>query len=178
MCKSGFKKYNTDAEIVELMTSQEESMQMLKNNEIDAFVTIDIYTESELFIPVFKIGQSEFFFAVNKDRNDLLSELDASMGKINNENRSYNQQLYDKYVRFQGINNYFSEEEVQWLSEHGTVRVGYLENYLPFCASDPKTGQLTGALKDHLELASHCARNASITFSAEAYPSLRLHWMP
>ncbi len=170
--KNWIKKYNVDTEIVELMSSQDESIQMLKNGKIDAFVTIDIYTESELYIPAFKIGQSEFYFAVNKDRPDLLSELNSGMSKIRDENRSYNLQLYDKYVRFQGINNYFSADEVQWLADHGTVRVGYLENYLPFCASDPDTGKLTGTLKDFLQLASHCAENTSISFSTTAYPSI------
>lgn len=166
------EKYNIDAEIVELVSSQDESMRMLKSGEIDAFVTIDVYTESELFIPVFKIGESEFFFAVNKERNDILSELNSSMSKIRDENRSYNIHLYDKYVRFQGINNYFADEEVEWLSKHGSIRVGYTENYLPFCASDPETGKLTGVLNDYLELASHCAKNVSLTFSTTAYPSV------
>lgn len=48
---------------------------------------------------------------------------------------------------------YFADEEVEWLSKHGSIRVGYTENYLPFCASDPETGKLTGVLNDYLELA-------------------------
>ena len=47
------KKNNVDAEIVELMCSQDESIQMLKEGKIDAFITIDIYIESNLFIPAF-----------------------------------------------------------------------------------------------------------------------------
>ena len=76
------KKNNVDAEIVELMCSQDESIQMLKEGKIDAFITIDIYIESNLFIPAFKIGKSEFYFAVNKNREDLLSGIDLSMGKF------------------------------------------------------------------------------------------------
>lgn len=166
------KKYNVDAKIIELESSHNDSMQMLKDGELDAFVTIDVYTESELFIPAFKIGQSEFFFAVNKSRPDLLAELDPCMGKIRDENRSYNLQLYDKYVRYQGINNYFPAEEVKWISEHGPIRVGYLNDYLPFCGCDPETGALTGALKDYLELASGCAKNAEISFSPVAYSTV------
>lgn len=172
LLREWMKKYNVEAQVIELVTSQDESVQMLKNKDIDAFVTIDIYTESELFVPAFIIGQSDFYFAVNKNRPDLLSDLDSGMGKIREENRSYNLQLYDKYVRFSVINYYFPPDEVKWLTDHGTVRVGYLEDYLPFCAKDPETGELTGALKDYLELASNCSKNLKINFSAKAYPTV------
>ena len=40
-------------------------------------------------VPIIKIGQSNFFFAVNKNRPDLLNELNFAMGKISDENRCY-----------------------------------------------------------------------------------------
>ncbi len=167
--KEWTKKYNVEAEIVELMTSQDESIQMMKDGKIDAFITINVYIENNIYIPAFKIGQSEFFFAVNKNRADLLKELDMAMAKIQDENFSYNQQLYDKYVRSEGINAYLPVEETEWLAHHGTVRVGYLKDYMPFCASDPQTGELIGALKEYLEQAANCMNNVNIKFSTAAY---------
>lgn len=49
--------------------------------------------------------------------------------------------------------------------------MGYLEDYLPFCATDKKTGELTGALKDYLVQASNCLKNADIRFEAVPYPT-------
>ena len=59
-----------------------------------------------------------------------------------------------------------------WLANHGTIRVGYWDNYLPFCASDKLTGELTGALKDYLAHASKCLKNAEVHFEAIPYVSM------
>ena len=64
-----------------------------------------------------------------------------------------------------------SNTEKEWLNEHGTIRVGYQDNYLAFCAKDPKTGELTGALKDYLDYASTAFENGHIEFETIAYPT-------
>ena len=170
MFREQMEKYGVQAEVVELTTSQEESVEMLKRGEIDAFITIDAYGEGGVYVPVMKVGQSEFYFAVRKDRTDLLDELDSAMGKIQDENRSYNQQLYDRFMRSKGINSFLATDELNWLSGHGAIRVGYCDGYLPFCAADA-AGALTGALGDYLALAADCAQNAHIDFTAVPYPT-------
>ncbi len=165
-------KYGVEAEIVELLTSQEESIELLQRGEIDAFITIDAYGESGVYVPVLKVGQSEFYFAVSRNRDDLLEELDSALGKIQDENRSYNQQLYDAFVRSKGINAFLPTEELAWLSEHGSIRVGYLDDYLPFCDADDETGELTGALSDYLNMAADCTMNAHIDFEPVPFATL------
>lgn len=157
---------------MELLSSQEESVEMLRRGEIDAFITIDAYGESGVYVPVLKVGESEFYFAVSKKLGELLDELDSAMGKIQDENRSYNQQLHDTFVRSKGINAFLPVEELSWLSGHGPIRVGYLEDYLPFCAVDKTTGELTGSLKDYLHAAADCVMNAHIDFETLPYPTL------
>jgi hypothetical protein len=49
--------------------------------------------------------------------------------------------------------------------------VGYQDNYLAFCAQDPQPGELTGALKDYLSVASDCMENAQLDFQPVCYPS-------
>ena len=102
-------------------------------------------------------------------REDLLRELDAAMGRIQDENRSYNQQLYDRFVRATGISSYVDQQTQEWLEQHGPIRVGYLEDDMPFCGTDPDTGELTGALKTYLDQAATATQNAVITFSAHPY---------
>ena len=162
--------HNVKAELIELTSSDEDSLLML-GNQLDAFVTMDFYGDPRKAVPIGKIGSSDFFFAVNKDRPDLLAELDKAMNRIQDENMYFNQQLHEKYLKSATTDKYLSVKEREWLSEHGPVRVGYQDNYLAFCAKDEATGELIGALKDYLELASTSLENAHIHFEARAYPT-------
>lgn len=161
------KKLNT--EIVELTVSENEMLEMLNRGEVDATVSIDASGGYPGAIPICKIGASSFYFAVNKARPDLLSELNSAMSRIQNENKSYNEQLQKKYISTFGANLFLTQQELTWLSSHGPVRVGYRDNYLAFCGTEEKTGQLTGALAEFLSLASHCTMNAEIAFEPIAY---------
>lgn len=165
------KLHGVRAELVELTNTEEESLQLLKDASIDAFITLDAYGETAAAVPVCKIGSSDFYFAVNKARPDLLAELDAAMNRIQDENKYYNEQMYEKYLRGTGATMYLSAEEKEWLADHGAIRVGYQDNYLAFCAADEKTGELTGALKDYLAYASTGLENAHLDFEAIAYPT-------
>ena len=107
---------------------------MLENGELDAYVTPDAFGGVGTSVPVVKIGSSDFFFAVNKARPDLRDELNKAMSRIQDENRYYNQQMFEKYFTSIGANAFLSTDEVDWLSNHGKIRVGYQDNYLAFCA--------------------------------------------
>ena len=165
-----------ESEIVEVTCSEEESLKMLERGGLDGYVTVDSFSE-EVYnnpnrpVPVCKIGSSVFFFAVSKDRPDLLKELEGGMNRIQDENRHYNHELLEKHLVNTGANASLALEEKEWLEEHGTIRVGYQDNYLAFCASDPETGKLTGALKDYLDKAASSVMNAHIDFETIAYPT-------
>ena len=79
------------AQLVGLNNPENVSIEKLINGEIDALITTDIYEDehNHATVPIIKIGQSNFFFAVNKNRPDLLNELNYAMSKINEENRFY-----------------------------------------------------------------------------------------
>lgn len=164
------KKYGIEAQIIELDSTGEDSMHLL-GTELDAYVTMDVYGSEMSAVPIVKIGSSDFYFAVKKDRQDLLTELDSALNRIQDENKYYDQQLHDKYLRNSETNRYLSTTEKEWLAKHGEIRVGYQDNYLAFCAKDPETGELTGALKDILDTASSAFENADIKFKAKAYPT-------
>ncbi|MBO4449192.1 MAG: transporter substrate-binding domain-containing protein [Clostridiales bacterium] len=164
------KFHGVNAEIVELNCSDEDTLKQL-GKSIDACITMDFYGTSDKYIPITKIGSSNFYFVVNKNRTDLKTELDAALSRIQDENKYYDQQLHDKYLKATETNKYLTNSEKDWLSSHGAIRVGYQDNYLAFCAKDPTTGKLTGALKDYLDYAASAFENAHITFEAVAYPT-------
>lgn len=162
---------NVTADLVELTTNEVEALKLLDSGELDAYITLNAYGDPRRLVPVCKIGSSDFFFAVNKNRPDLLEELNDAMSRIQDENPYYNQRMFEKYVLRFGSNAFLTPEEKSWLSSHGPIRVGYQDNYLAFCAKDKRTGELKGALKDYLEEASDCLANAHIGFTEKAYPT-------
>lgn len=56
--------------------------------------SVDSFTDPKSAVPVFKVGSSDFYFAVNKNRPDLLTELNSAMDGIRDEDRYFNQQLF------------------------------------------------------------------------------------
>lgn len=164
-------KNGLSVQIVELTDDEAFFMTMLSRGEIDALVSMDTFGSEERIVPVCKIGASDYYFAVNNSRPDLLSELNDAMTAIQDEDPYFNQRLFDQYVQLTRTNAFLSAGLENWLAEHGTIRVGYWEDYLPFCASDAQSGALTGALKDWLVHAANCLKNAELHFEAVPYPS-------
>ena len=168
--------HHVECELVELICGEEESLRMLRTGELDAYVTVDSFASDSLLdssrpTPVCKVGSSDFFFAVSNSRPELLSELDTALNRIQEENRYYNQEMFDKHLVTRGANAFLSPEETSWLENHGALRLGYQDNYLAFCAADPETGELTGALKDYLDYASDCVINAHLDFEVKSFPT-------
>ena len=165
------ERNGVEAELVEVTSSEEESLSKVARGELDAYVTVDSFVKPERAVPVCKVGSSDFYFAVSKTRPDLLDELNDAMSHIQDENRYYNERMYEKHIRRAGANAFLSVREADWLVEHGKIRVGYQDNYLAFCAADRKTGELTGILKDYLAYAADSVANARLDFEATAYPT-------
>ena len=162
--------HGISVDLIEINGPDEESLRML-GDKLDAFITMDVYGDPETAIPFCKIGSSDFYFAVNKDRPDLLIELDAALNRIQDDNKNYNYQLNEKYLRNVHNELYLSNKELNYLNKHGKIIVGYQDNYMAFCAKEPVTGELTGALKTYLEYASTALENANLVFEAIAYPT-------
>ena len=166
------KQHNIQTELIELPDGESKSMKLLKDGEIDGFVSVDNYLSVENIVPVVKIGYSDFYFAVSKKRSDILDELNVAMGKIQDENRYYGDELFIKYIRNSSAITYLTHDEQQWLSEHKTIRVGYVDDYLAYCAKDKETEQVTGALKDYLHKARTSFSNGILNFETKAYDSI------
>ncbi len=165
------RRNGVEPQIVEVTCAEEESLDMLASGELDGYVTVDAFVHPECAAPVCKIGASDFFFAVSKARPDLLAELNSALNRLQDENRYYNQRMFEKYIKRAGANAFLTAREVDWLAGHGTIRIGYQDNYLAFCAADRATGELTGVMKDYLSYASGCLANARLDFEAVAYPT-------
>ena len=165
------ESYGITPKIIELTEKAPVLMKMLADGEIDALVSIGTFGDPSDLIPVCKIGFSEIYFGINKNRPDLKQDLDMAMNRLLEDNRDYNQQMTERFNPAGTVNSFLSPEEKEWLAAHGPVRVGYRDDFLPFCDQDDRTGGLTGALSDYLAAAGKGLQNAQISFEAVPYPT-------
>ena len=92
-------------------------------------------------------GGSDYYLCVSKKRPDLLKELNEAQALLTAEEPNYLSMLSTKYYSQSVTARAFSAAERVWMDEHDTLRIGYLENYLPYSATDEE-GQVNGLIKD------------------------------
>ncbi|MBE6073183.1 MAG: transporter substrate-binding domain-containing protein [Selenomonas ruminantium] len=166
-------EHGLSVDILELAASWQEADRLLKNGEVDGFVTsasYDLYVDNA--DPVARIGSSDYYFGINKNRPDIKAELDKAMNLILSQNLYYNRNLNQKYMSNTGVRRFLTSDERDWLSAHGTIRIGYPDNMLPFCGQDAFDGHVKGLLADYIRKAMGGMKNSKLHFSPVAYPSL------
>lgn len=159
-------QHNVQPELIELSEKTPELLEMLNRGEIDALVTLDTYGRQADVVPVCKVGFAESFFGISKNRPDLKQELDVAMSRILEDNRNFNQQLTEKFNEASSISSFLTADEISWFSSHGVIRVGYQDDFMPFCGTDKNTQKLIGTLADYLDFAETCEKNAELRFEA------------
>ncbi|MCR4606653.1 MAG: transporter substrate-binding domain-containing protein, partial [Oscillospiraceae bacterium] len=92
-------------------------------------------------------GASDYYLCVNKKRPDLLAELNSAQALLAAEEPNYLNNLKAKYYSTSVTAMAFSRSEREWMNTHTALHIGYLENYLPYSATD-SDGNVTGVLRD------------------------------
>ncbi len=92
-------------------------------------------------------GSSDYYLCVSSKRPDLLSELNVAQEQLAVEEPNYLNTLNGKYYAASVSSRAFSTAEKTWLDEHDTLRIGYLNDYLPYSDTDEQ-GNVTGIVKD------------------------------
>ena len=92
-------------------------------------------------------GTADYYLCVNKNRPDLLAELNTAQTLLAAEEPNYLNSLGEKYYSASVMSRAFSLAETEWIRTHNVLRVGYLENYLPYSDTDDQ-GQATGVIRD------------------------------
>ena len=169
--KEWAEKNGVKIEVVPLVVQEDESMRMVTNGELDGYASIYTYDSEEKIMPIFRIGGSDYYYAVNKKRPDLLAELNVALANIQDEDPYFNQKISEKRLYNSKANALLTPNQKDWVKEHGAIRIGYRENYIPFCQKDENTGELTGALKDYIIHAQNILDNPDIKFEAIPYNS-------
>ena len=141
----------------------------LANHEIDCFVSLEESLWSEQGISsVTTIGKSGIYFAINKERSDIKTELDYAMRQLEQDSPFFKADLYKKYFTL-AYNQSLTGEEKLWLEEHGSIRIGFLNNDPAIFSMDEETGKLNGMLAEYISYAKDCLGNQRLKFGIQEY---------
>lgn len=92
-------------------------------------------------------GHSDYYLCVSIDRPDLLEELNEAQSLLAAEEPLFISGLQNKYYSSSVSGRAFSAEEREWIANNHSLRVGYLNNYLPYSTTG-QDGEATGIVKD------------------------------
>ena len=164
------KSHRVDTQQVDI-TSTDDARQKMRNQEIDGFVLNESpQWERDNISPALLIGSSYNYFAVSKKCPDLKEELDQAMQKIEKENPFYEEDLYKRYLSANPIET-LTDEEQNWLEQHGAVRIGYLKNDVGVSLVDAGSEEPVGIINDYISLASGCLGEKNIEFQLTGFDS-------
>ena len=96
---------------------------------------------------LYSYGASNYYLCVTKSKPDLLTALNTAQTELSAEEPNYISFLRSKYYPVSVSSRAFTTSEKQWIADHKELRLGYLNNYLPYCDTDD-SGKVTGILKD------------------------------
>ena len=119
-------------------------------------------------LDVTTIGKSGMYFAINKERSDIKTELDYAMHQMDQDSPFFKADLYKKYFTLD-YNQSLTGGEKSWLEEHGDIRIGFLNNDPAIFSMDDATGKLTGTLAEYISYAKDCLGNQTLKFNIQEY---------
>lgn len=149
-----FCKINAiDAEL-KYYDSEEEQIEALKNNTVDAILGNDLRVFEDTRI-IAKFAANPYYFATTKGNYKIIRKLNAAIAKINEVNLHFDAELYDKY--FKQESDYiavFSDEEKNYIDKVKTLKVVSVPGFGPIQYYDEQTGEFSGVTADMFNLIS------------------------
>ena len=141
----------------------------LADHEIDCFVSLEESFWSEQGISsVTTVGKSGIYFVINKERSDIKAELDWAMHQLEQDSPFFRADLYKKYFALDYSQSLTGKEKA-WLEEHGSIRIGFMDNAPSVFSMDEETSRLTGTLSEYISYAVDCLGNQTLKFDIQAY---------
>ncbi|WP_197025115.1 transporter substrate-binding domain-containing protein [Butyrivibrio proteoclasticus] len=145
------KKYlddnRIDAKIIKY-PSYDELLTDFDHKKIDLFASENDGTYARNHAEVlFVFGEVDYYLGVNIKRPDILEELNVAQSQLFSEEPNYTSSLRAKYYSESIYSRAFTDSEKEWIKDHTTLTVGYLDNYLPY-SDTSKDGSVTGMVKD------------------------------
>ncbi len=115
-------------------------------------------------------GSSDYYLCVSIHRPDLLAALNMAQGQLAVEEPNYLSTLKSRYYSVSVSSRAFSAAENRWMEEHNTLKVGYLNSYLPYSGTDA-SGNVTGLVRDIVPQMMEELDIRNVAFSYTAFDS-------
>ena len=96
---------------------------------------------------LYPFGASDYYLCVSIHRPDLLAQLNTAQTQLMTEEPSYISSLRAKYYPVSISSRAFTATEKEWLASNSSLKVGYLNDYLPYSDTN-EDGSLNGMLKE------------------------------
>lgn len=127
----------------------------IENGEADAALLYNFveFPASEYQV-LYKSKPNSFYFAVNKERGDILKDLNSAMAHISIGDTNYNANLFERYFGelTKDLSISYTKSDYEYLETNPTVKVLIPDNIAPFYSINNKTGELEGIIVDYYKL--------------------------
>ncbi|MDD6215863.1 MAG: transporter substrate-binding domain-containing protein [Roseburia sp.] len=144
----------------------DEMTQALKNGIIDARVVSSSYGDGSRIVAEF--APMDYYFAVPKDEEDVLEELNDAMTRIKIDMPNFQQEMERHYQSRQEEQTVvLSSQEKEFLKENSVITVAVGGSWYPMISFDEK-GNCSGSLVDIYDRISEAT---GLQFRFVAYPS-------
>lgn len=153
-----FKKWCKKNKIhcqIELYSDSTKRYEDMNSGKLDAIVSTTV-AEKELskyhWNAIIKIGYSPYYFAVSKKSPGLYEELNSAISKVLQSDWYYNEKVYFKYNgKTSASSAGLDAVEKEWLSQKKELKIGYMNNALPYSTKNKKDGKMIGLLSKFIE---------------------------
>lgn len=150
------RENNIDCEII-LYKSSKDRYKDMNSGMLDATISTNVSGKEIVkynWKSILKIGSSPYYFAINKQRPDILKELNETNAKILQSDWYYKEKVYLKYYgQTSAASTGLSSEDLEFLKQKQQIKVGYVKKCLPYADTDATSGKMIGLLTtftDHM----------------------------
>lgn len=140
---------------IKFYDNSKERYEDMNSGRLDATISTNVAAKDIVkfrWNSLIKIGSSPYYFATNKQRPDILEDLNAANAKIQQSDWYYNEKVYLKYYgKMSASAAGLNREDLEWMEKKNQIIIGYMDNMLPYSDCDEKSGELLGLLPSFIE---------------------------
>ena len=136
--KADVKKYPDYSQLYDAFDQNKVDILAAEDDAVNSAGDIDV---------VCVFGSSDYYLCVAKSRPDLLSELNEAQSMLAAEEPTYLVNLSGKYYSVSISSHALSAAEKDWLKNNTTLKIGYLDNFIPYSKTG-EDGKVKGMVKD------------------------------
>ncbi len=136
------KKKNVEFKIIEYDSIPKKEADLFAG-KIDLDLEVSMMAKRELSA-IEKIGTSAYYLVANKERPDLIEDINSALDKVIGNDIYYLTRLEERYFSDTVLSHTLTDEEKTWIADHEVLRIGFFDKYLPFSTKD-ENGEPSGA---------------------------------